>query len=292
MNRLFAANLTILAVTFASFWSVQHGQGADESSIGDNLRRENLVAWCIVPFDANKRGPAERAEMIRRLGLRRVAYDWRAEHVPQFEEEILQYQKHGIEYFAFWSWHDAMEPLIKKHGIKPQIWIMCRSPSGDTQEQKVMNAAKSLMPLVNKTAALGLQLGIYNHGGWSGEPENMVAVCKYLRSQYDADHVGIVYNFHHGHDHIANFADSLKQMQPYLLCLNLNGMADAEAAGNSKILPIGAGKHERRMIAAVQQSGYTGPIGILDHRSDLDSEKALQLNIDGLRDLLTASDKP
>jgi hypothetical protein len=290
MKERFDTILAILAIACGTFWSLPHAYAADEASFADNLRRENLVAWCIVPFDANKRGPAERAEMIRRLGLKRVAYDWRAEHVPQFEEEILQYQKHGIEYFAFWSWHDAMEPLIKKHGIKPQIWIMCRPPGGEKQEEKVANAAKSLLPLVNKTAALGLQLGIYNHGGWAGEPANMVAVCEYLRSEYDADHVGIVYNFHHGHDHIANFAASLKQMQPYLLCLNLNGMADA--AGNSKILPIGAGKHEQQMIGAVQQSGYTGPIGILDHRSDLDSEQALQLNIDGLRELLMGSRKP
>ena len=27
-------------------------------------RQNNLVAWCIVPFDASKRGPAERARMF------------------------------------------------------------------------------------------------------------------------------------------------------------------------------------------------------------------------------------
>ena len=79
--------------------------------------RDNLVAWCIVPFDAKKRGPAERAAMVAKLGLKRVAYDWRGEHVATFEEEILQYKKHGIEFFAFWSWHDAIEPLIRKHGM-------------------------------------------------------------------------------------------------------------------------------------------------------------------------------
>src|SRR5687768_9449389 len=37
--------------------------------------RENLVAWCIVPFDSTKRGPEERAAMLDRLGFRRFAYD-------------------------------------------------------------------------------------------------------------------------------------------------------------------------------------------------------------------------
>ena len=58
----------------------------------DNLAQENLVAWCIVPFDAKDRGPAERAAMLKRLGLRRVAYDWRDKHVPTFEQEILEYK--------------------------------------------------------------------------------------------------------------------------------------------------------------------------------------------------------
>ncbi len=41
----------------------------------DLFARSNLVAWCIVPFDSQKRGPEERAAMLERLGLRRLAYD-------------------------------------------------------------------------------------------------------------------------------------------------------------------------------------------------------------------------
>ena len=28
------------------------------------FQRDNLVAWCIVPFDAKKRSPEQRAEML------------------------------------------------------------------------------------------------------------------------------------------------------------------------------------------------------------------------------------
>ena len=48
----------------------------------------NLTAWCIVPFDGKKRGPEERVAMLKRLGLTRYAYDWRAEHLPTFEKEV------------------------------------------------------------------------------------------------------------------------------------------------------------------------------------------------------------
>jgi len=44
--------------------------------------RENLVAWCIVPFDSKRRGPEDRAAMLERLGFKHFAYDWRAEHIP------------------------------------------------------------------------------------------------------------------------------------------------------------------------------------------------------------------
>lgn len=255
-----------------------------------NWQTESLIAWCIVPFDAKKRGPVERVEMLQRLGIQRAAYDWRDEHVSQFEDEIKAYKAGGIEFFAFWSWHDALEPLIKKHGIKPQIWYWCPSPEADTQAGKIEAAAAELMELVDKTRSLGLKLSLYNHGGWGGTPKNLAAVCEHLRENYDADHVGIVYNFHHGHEHVEGFADSFAAMKPYLFCLNLNGMIDPEDADitklENKIRPIGSGQYESKMIEVVKQSGYSGPIGILDHRNDLDTEVALSRNIDGLQGLL------
>lgn len=257
---------------------------AKEDRAGANFDRDQLVAWCIVPFDAKNRGPKERAEMVRRLGMTRVAYDWRDQHVPTFEEEILQYKEHGIEYFAFWSWHDAMEPLIRKHNIHPQIWMMFGEPAG-TQEEKVAAAAASLLPMVEKTKSLGLKLGLYNHGGWSGEPANMVAVCQYLKDHHQADHVGIVYNLHHGHDHIADFRKQLELMKPWLICLNINGMNDG---AQPKILPVGEGQHEQELIRIIHESKYTGPIGIIDHRPELDAEESLQQNLNGLPKILNA----
>ena len=90
------------------------GQDLRKQSTPDNFRKENLIAWCIVPFDIKKRTPAERASMLVDLGLKRVAYDWREEHIPEFEEEILQYRNRGIEYFAFWNEHEEAFKLFEK----------------------------------------------------------------------------------------------------------------------------------------------------------------------------------
>jgi putative heme-binding domain-containing protein len=253
-----------------------------------NFRRDRLVAWCIVPFDAAKRGPAERSEMLVDLGLTRCAYDWRAEHVPTFEEEILQYKKHGIEFFAFWSVHDEAFRLFKKHDLHPQIWQTLGEGQGETQEQKVASAAAAMEPLARRAAELGSKLGLYNHGGWGGEPKNLVAVCEKLHEQGHTN-VGIVYNFHHGHDKIDDWPASLAAMKPHLLCLNLNGM---NPRAQPKILGIGKGGHEVAMIREILKSGYDGPIGIIDHREQLDARDSLQENLAGLDWVLKEIEKP
>ncbi|MCA9139676.1 MAG: hypothetical protein KDB00_23050, partial [Planctomycetales bacterium] len=227
--------------------------------------------------------------MLTRLGLRHVAYDWRDQHVASFEEEILQYKKRGIEYFAFWGQHDEAFRLFEKYGMHPQIWNTLGSPEGGTDADRVKAAAMQLMPLVRQTQKMGSKLGLYNHGGWGGEPDNMIAVCQYLREHHNADHVGIVYNLHHGHGHIDDFADVLSKLKPYLLCLNLNGMTrDGEARGQ-KILPLGEGEFDVQLITALRDSGYDGPVGIIGHTQD-DVELRLQDNLDGLHWILPQID--
>ncbi len=272
MKRSFLIRSLLLAAALAA------GFTAVGAEWPDNLRKENLVAWCIVPFDAAKRGPEERAVMLKELGLRRCAYDWRAQHVPEFEEEIQQYKKHGIDFFAFWSAHETAFKLFERHGLHPQIWRTAPSPKKETQEERVEAAADAVAPLAKRAAELGSQFGLYNHGGWGGEPGNLVAVCQELRRRGHAN-VGIVYNWHHGHEHIDDWAESLALMKPFLLCLNLNGM---NPGARPKILALGQGRHERAMLKALIDSGYDGPVGILDHQNDVDARDSLRDNLDGL----------
>lgn len=290
MRRTFHC-LAILLCICSSTFSFAQNQNTEQDKTAV-LRRDNLVAWCIVPFDAAKRGPAERARMLSELGITKSAYDWRAEHVPTFEQEILEYQKHNIEFFAFWDAHEAAFALFEKHKLHPQIWQTLGDPGGDNSADnhgaKVEAAAQQKLALATRTKAMGCKLGLYNHGGWGGEPANMVAVCKRLR-ELGHDHVGIVYNFHHGHGHITDWPESLKIMLPYLHCLNLNGMNDA---AQPKILGIGKGTHDVTMIRAILDSGYDGPIGILDHRDQLDARDSLLENRDGLEWVRKEIEKP
>jgi putative heme-binding domain-containing protein len=258
--------------------STDSRSGADRNGL---FARDNLVAWCIVPFDGKKRGPAERAAMCATLGLKKVAYDWRNEHVATFEQEILEYQKHGIEYFAFWGGHEEAYKLFRKYDLHPQIWRTLGSPEGATQTGRVKAAATQMLPLVQKARELKCKVGLYNHGGWGGEPENLVAVCEYLRKHHDGGHVGIVYNQHHSHSRVDHFAADLKAMKPYLLCLNLNGITRDGDQHGKKILPLGEGELDVSLLKTIRDSGYDGPIGVIGHTQD-DVGQRLQDNLDGL----------
>ena len=249
----------------------------------DIFARDNLVAWCIVPFDAKKRSPAERVEMLKELGFKKYAYDWRAEHLPTFDEEVGLLKKAGIELTAVWfpaglgGDAEKLLAVIEKHKVTPQLWIMFPEPPVKEQAAKVREAAKSLRPVVEAAGKLNCKVALYNHGGWGGEPENQIAVIEALGLK----NVGIVYNLHHGHDHLDRFPALLKTMKPHLLALNLNGMAKGGDKAGKKILPLGAGELDLGLLKVIRDSGYARPIGILGHTQD-DAAERLADNLDGL----------
>jgi sugar phosphate isomerase/epimerase len=270
----------------------------------DLFRKENLAAWCIVPFDKSKRTPEQRAAMLEQIGLRKFVHDYRAEHVPFFEDEIVAMKAHGIEVFG-WMFSPGTDPkqpdklnaqselqleLFEKHGIQPQLWVIkgggtIDPGSPEEQEKRVSAEVASLRTAARIAASKGLKIGLYNHGGWFGEPENQIAIIERLRSE-GFQNVGIVYNLHHGHGHLARFPQMLQQMLPYLICLNLNGMDIAGDQHGRKILPLGAGTEDLAVLRTIRDSGYRGPIGILNHTGE-DAEERLLDNLDGLTWLTT-----
>lgn len=264
---------------------------AGQAEIPENFRRENLVTWCVTTFDAKERSPQERAAMLKRLGLRRVAYEWREDQVAEFETEFQAYHDNQIELMAFWRGHPAAEAIFKRLDWKPQIWVPLQSGKGLSNEEKIQDAAQALLPIAEHTKSLGFTLGLYNQGGWGGLPDNLVAVCAALKKQ-GHEHVGIVYNFHHAHPRIHTFADDLDRMLPHLLCVTLNGMADPVKYDISKkehrTKPIGSGDHEAAMIAALVSKGYRGAVAILGHVANRDAEEVLKENLEGLEAILSA----
>jgi len=263
---------------------------AAEPKSDELFARKNLVAWCIVPFDSKKRGPEERAAMLEKLGFSKFAYDYRAEHIPTFEAEFEALKRHHIELTAWWFptvLNDEARmtlALFEKHKLTPQLWVTGGgepTKSEQEQQQRVRDEAARIRPIAEAAGKIGCKVALYNHGGWFGEPENQLAVIREL----NLPNVGIVYNQHHGHDHIDRFAELLQKMKPHLYVLNLNGMVKQGDRQGQKILQLSEGDLDLKLLKVVRDSGYTGPIGILGHTSD-DAEERLHDNLDGLDWLL------
>jgi len=143
---------------------------------------------------------------------------------------------------------------------------------------RVEAASRAIGELAREADQLGCSIGLYNHGGWFGDPSNQIEIIKNL----NMPNIGIVYNFHHGHQYIGQFPSLFAEMKPYLLTVNLNGMRE----GGPQILALGAGDRELEMLQVILDSGYSGPIGILDHQSERDSREVLEESLRGLQGLL------
>ncbi|MCL5744907.1 MAG: sugar phosphate isomerase/epimerase [Acidobacteria bacterium] len=259
----------------------------------DIFAKDNLVAWCIVPFDARKRGPEERARMLQNLGIRKFAYDWRDKDIPTFDAEIDALAHYGIKLQAFWLTSGAnaaddkhvsvVLDLLRRRRIRTELWYLFVPPRdfvGLSQEQKIAMASQPVRYLAEQAGRIGCTVGLYNHGGWFGEPENQIAILDRVKMK----NVGMVYNFHHGREQMDRFAELFPKMLPHLLAINLNGMKK----DGPMIIPLGDGDRELEMLRLIRQSRYRGPIGILGHRPEQDAEVSLRQNLAGLQRLLKA----
>jgi sugar phosphate isomerase/epimerase len=282
----------LFCVAFCFFLGAEvKASGAQAGPGYDLFGRSNLVAWCIVPFDGRKRGPEDRAAMLERLGFKSFAYDYRAEHIPTFDAEMDALQRHHIRLLAWWFPTQLNEEarlilqVLKRHELRGvQLWVMGGGEavhSEDEQKARVEAEAARLRPIAEEAAKLGSTVGLYNHGGWFGEPENQLAILERLRSQ-GVTNIGIVYNLHHGHAHVDRFPKLLARMEPYLLVVNLNGMG--REGEKKQILPLGQGEFDTRLLQEIWDSGWHGPVGILNH-TDEDAEKRLRENLEGLERL-------
>jgi hypothetical protein len=102
----------ITSVVFALCWSCLEAVPPDavnHSASGNLWAHHNLVAWCIVPFDTEKRGPEQRAQMLEKLGFKNFAYDWQRTDVPTLDAEIEALRRHGINLLAWWFPFNAEE---------------------------------------------------------------------------------------------------------------------------------------------------------------------------------------
>lgn len=271
------------------FFSCQQTRIQGEKSL---FAKDNLVAWCIVPYDNQKRSPEERAEMLNKLGIFRFAYDWRTEHLPTMAEEIRTIKAHGIKLESVWFWIDGgagpildenseyILQTLEENQVETDLWVSFNNRFFEnlTDEEKLSRATDAIRQVYDRATAIGCRIGLYNHGDWFGNPLNQIRIIQALGH----DDIGIVYNLHHSHHQMDQLPLFLEKMKPYLRTVNLNGMKE----DGPKILPVGSGDRELEMMRLLKESGFNGTIGILGHVEDADVEAILSGNLAGLQTLL------
>lgn len=261
------------------------------------FQKENLIPWSIVGFDVKERTPSERLDMLERLGYKHYAYGNRTKHIPTMKAEWQLAEERGIDIKAVWLYINLKKDRVgdlkpesevvfenlKATGLKTQIWIgfeplyFYNLSEYEALEQSV-NMIRYLSQRANK---LGCKIALYNHGGWFGNPDNQLKIIKALPNE----DLGIVFNFHHAHDNLDVYTKHIKKLQPYLWCVNLNGMK----ANGPKIITIGKGDLEKEMIQQLLDLNYNGPFGILGHVKGGDPKVILSENLRGLQQLFPSN---
>ena len=291
MKSWLTFTLLIIAILLLVGCSIEE----NSSTMNNHLfQKDNLLAWCVIPYDNQNRSPSERAEMLSDLGFAKFAYDWRDHHLPDFPEEINELEAHGIELSATWLWiderssdgllpeHDKIFDALEDSATSTRIWVGMHDNlyDGLSEEQKLAKVSGIISEIHSRAQLSGSTVALYNHGGWASEPENQVRIIKAT----GRDDIGIVFNFHHGHKHIDRFDEVLDTIMPWLVTVNLNGMEKDGA----HILDIGKGDYEKMMIRTLLYSGFSGEIGIIGHTEGEDVRNVLQRNLDGLQKILTS----
>lgn len=259
--------------------------------------KDNLVAWCIVPFDSQKRTSTERAEMLNKLGIKSLAWDWREEHISTFENEINALWKHGIELKSVWFWIDgndgeilnnSLEQILetlKKTNTKTELWVSFPASYFENMSdaERLEKGINTVTYLQDRAGEIGCKIALYNHGDWFGDPANQIKIIEGLEDK----NVGLVYNFHHAHEQLDRYEELMYEMKSYLWTVNLNGMKKE----GPKIIDIGQGDLEIQMMEVLKSIDFQGSIGILGHTEGEDIEVVLRRNLEGLKYVLEEMDE-
>jgi hypothetical protein len=87
---------------------------------------DNCYAWCIVPFDNQDRNPIARIDMLKELGFKAYAYDWRERHLPEMISYIsLEAEDLGcrVGLYNHGDWFGRPENLVKIIELMPKLEI-------------------------------------------------------------------------------------------------------------------------------------------------------------------------
>ena len=248
--------------------------------------------------DAAHQTAESQAGMLAELGYAGIGPEFK--NIGNPRDMLAALDKHGLKMFALWmelnidGGKAAVGPDFKTaidalRGRDTVLWICVQSkkfkPSSVEGDDL---AAEALGELADQAAAAHLKLALYPHAGiWVQRVEDGVRVIQKARRP----NIGVTFNLCHwlkvdGKDLQA----TLTRAKPYLSLVTINGADNGGTDWHSLIQPLDSGSYDvARVLRALAEINYTGPIGLQHFGIGGDCRRNLQRSMAGWRKVSAAA---
>ena len=219
--------------------------------------------------DARYATPASQAKLLRELGCAGMGYT----PADGVLEMLAALEANRLKLFAVYLGVDldadppAYDPQWKHviaslKGRPTIVWVYIRSkklkPSDPAGDPRAVQVIRQIAELAEPS---GLKVALYPHAGfWVERVEDAVRITR----QVNRKNVGVTFNLCHWLkvDDPKTMRARLELAKPYLFSVTING-ADTEGGWDRLIQTLDRGSFDvYELLKALNEMGYTGPIGL------------------------------
>jgi sugar phosphate isomerase/epimerase len=240
--------------------------------------------------------PEEQAKMLKELGYAGIGYTG-ARQIPAMLKAL---DAQGLKMFSIYVdvcltpekgkplYDQALKTAIEQlKGRETIIWLPISGgkPSATDLDRQAVAVVREIADMGEKS---GLRIALYPHTWMYVEQiEDAVRLAK----KVDRKNVGVTFNLCHflKVDDAKNLERRLKEARPYLFAVSING-ADGgntnQMGWDRLIQTLDRGSFDvGRVLRALRQVGYTGPIGLQCYAIPGDHRENLKRSIHAWQDL-------